>query len=77
MWPYAAFHLGVHCLSKYPFRGSQNEKGKHRGTYHIAIKEPFNPLLHLAPFDAFEISRILKYYENGAFALLEQMLHFP
>ena len=24
---YAAFHLGLHCLSKYPFRGFQNTKG--------------------------------------------------
>ena len=28
-------------------------------------------------FDAFEISCILKSMENGAFALLDQMLHFP
>ena len=24
---YAAFHLGAHCLPKYPFRGFQNTKG--------------------------------------------------
>ena len=24
---YAAFHLGLHCLSKYPFRGLQYIKG--------------------------------------------------
>ena len=24
---YAAFHLGLHCLSKYPIRGFQNTKG--------------------------------------------------
>ena len=23
----AAFHLGLHCLPKYPFRGFQNAKG--------------------------------------------------
>ena len=27
MPPYAAFHLGLHCLSKYLFIGIQNEKG--------------------------------------------------
>ena len=27
MSAYAAFHLGVHCLPKYPFTGFQNEKG--------------------------------------------------
>ena len=26
MLPYAAFHLGLHCLPKYPFTGIQNEK---------------------------------------------------
>ena len=25
MPPYVAFHLGLHCLSKYPFTGIQNE----------------------------------------------------
>ena len=28
MQHYAAFHLGLHCLPKYPFRGFQNTKGK-------------------------------------------------
>ena len=28
MLPYAAFHLGLHCLSKYLFIGIQNEKSK-------------------------------------------------
>ena len=27
MQHYAAFHLGLHCLSKYPFRGFWNSKG--------------------------------------------------
>ena len=27
MSPYAAFHLGLHCLPKYHFTGIQNEKG--------------------------------------------------
>ena len=27
MQHYAAFHLGRHCLPKYPFRGFQNTKG--------------------------------------------------
>ena len=27
MQHYAAFHLGLHCLSKYPFRGFQDTKG--------------------------------------------------
>ena len=27
MPPYAAFHLGLHCLPKYLFTGMQNEKG--------------------------------------------------
>ena len=27
MQHYAAFHLGLHCLPKYPFRGFQNTKG--------------------------------------------------
>ena len=27
MQPYAAFHLGLHCLPKYLFRGFQNTKG--------------------------------------------------
>ena len=33
----------------------------------------------IMPFDAFEISCTVfeKFMENGAFALLEQMLHFP
>ena len=31
----------------------------------------------IAPFDTFEISFIWNIMENGAFALLEQMLHFP
>ena len=25
--PYAAFHLGIHCLPKYLFTGIQNENG--------------------------------------------------
>ena len=28
MQHYAALHLGLHCLPKYPFRGFQNTKGK-------------------------------------------------
>ena len=31
----------------------------------------------IMPFDAFEISCIEHIMENGAFALLEKMLHFP
>ena len=27
MLPYAAFHLGLHCLPMYLFTGIQNEKG--------------------------------------------------
>ena len=27
MAPYAAFHLGLHCLPKYLFSGIQNENG--------------------------------------------------
>ena len=27
MQHHAAFHLGLHCLSKYPFRGFQHTKG--------------------------------------------------
>ena len=27
MLPYAAFHLGLHCLPKYLFTDIQNEKG--------------------------------------------------
>ena len=27
MQHYAAFHLGLHCLQKYPFRGLPNTKG--------------------------------------------------
>ena len=27
MLPYAAFHLGLHCLPKYMFTSIQNEKG--------------------------------------------------
>ena len=27
MCPYAAFHLGLHCLPKYLFTSIQNEKG--------------------------------------------------
>ena len=27
MQHHAAFHLGPHCLSKYPFRGFQHTKG--------------------------------------------------
>ena len=27
MQHYAAFHLGIYCLSKYPFRGFQYTKG--------------------------------------------------
>ena len=27
MLPYAAFHLGLHCVAKYLFTGIQNEKG--------------------------------------------------
>ena len=27
MSPYAAFHLGLHCLPKYIFTGIQHEKG--------------------------------------------------
>ena len=27
MLPYTAFHLGLHCLPKYMFRGFQNTKG--------------------------------------------------
>ena len=26
MTPYAAFHLGLHCLTKYLFTGRENEK---------------------------------------------------
>ena len=26
MPPYVKFHLGLHCLQKYPFRGFQNTK---------------------------------------------------
>ena len=26
MPPYAAFHLGLHCMAKYPFRGFQDTK---------------------------------------------------
>ena len=25
---YAAFHLGLHCLPKYPFKGFRSSKGK-------------------------------------------------
>ena len=28
MQHYAAFHLGLHCLQKYSFRGFPNTKGK-------------------------------------------------
>ena len=28
MQHYAAFHLGLHCLPKYPLRGFLNTKGK-------------------------------------------------
>ena len=28
MPPYAAFHLGLHCLPKYAFRGFQSSKDK-------------------------------------------------
>ena len=28
MLPYAAFHLGLHCLPKYLFTGIKSEKGK-------------------------------------------------
>ena len=31
----------------------------------------------ITPFDALEISCVENIMENGAFALLEQMLHFP
>ena len=31
----------------------------------------------ITPFDAFEIQPIENVMENGAFAHLEQMLHFP
>ena len=27
MLHYAAFHLGLHCLQKYPYRGFQSSKG--------------------------------------------------
>ena len=27
MQPHAAFHLGLHCLPKYPLRGFPNTKG--------------------------------------------------
>ena len=38
-----------------------------------------NPLLHnITSFDAFEIYHVFEnIMENGAFALLEQILHFP
>ena len=32
MLHYEAFHLGLHCLPKYPFRGFQSLKGSKQGT---------------------------------------------
>ena len=29
MWHYAAFHLGLHCLPKYPLRGFHYTKGRY------------------------------------------------
>ena len=33
---YVAFHLGLHCFLKYPFRDFQNTKGKE--TWNLIIK---------------------------------------
>ena len=38
MLHYAAFHLGLHCLSKYPFRGFQCTKDKIRFYWNIGGK---------------------------------------
>ena len=44
----------------------------------ICVTNLINPLLHNTHFETFEISFNWKnIMENEAFALLEQMLHFP
>ena len=47
MQHYAAFHLGLHCLQKYSFRGFQNTNGSIFGPVHAILVErqqllPFN-----------------------------------
>ena len=64
------FHLGFHCLLKYAFRseslvykGLKGHVSKLRTLYSI-----------LMPLKYYVFENIM---ENGAFALKEQMLHFP
>ena len=34
---YAAFHLGLHCLQMYSFRGFTNAKSQHGNLYHADV----------------------------------------
>ena len=40
MLPYMAFDLGLHCLPKYLFTSSQNEKGS-KAKVHVSIKNKY------------------------------------
>ena len=42
---YAAFHMGLHCLPNYPFRGFRSRKGSSCTNYihHYVCPERFNP----------------------------------
>ena len=40
MPPYMAFDLGLHCLPKYLFTSSQNEKGS-KAKVHVSIKNKY------------------------------------
>ena len=43
MQHFAAFHLGLHCLQKYPFKGFPNTKGEVHITLMLrTLQQPYN-----------------------------------
>ena len=44
MQHYAAFHLGLHCLPKYPFRGLNSTKGEDGYDLHYCLIAPYDLL---------------------------------
>ena len=55
-------------------RGPSRDHSTCEVWYPVIEREMLNPLLHN---NAIEISHVENIMENGAFAMLEQMLHLP
>ena len=72
MQPYAAFHLGLHCLQKYSFRGFPNKRALGPWVAHLRMTDQWSGTICEILVECIMRNNFVNYFEFGS--VVQEML---